>query len=191
MDRRMMLSIGCACKPLLSAYTTAVADTAARGLGGPDNMAQISRASTIARGFFVSARSGSFCGGPGGEGFGPAGSMFRSANPISVHHPRLAAGAVGTTPQHGGRIMRHALARPEQTRTQHIFSSAAGRDAAALWLERPVMSLADWRDNRFTAHACGMGFTDMAQRREAFNAAFERAIADAIVAVFVVEVAHG
>jgi hypothetical protein len=87
--------------------------------------------------------------------------------------------------------MRQALAHPEQTQTRHIFSAAAGRDAAELWLERPVMSLADWRDNRFTAHACGMGFTDMAQRRQAFNASFERAIAGAIVAVFVVEVANG
>ncbi|QOK90888.1 hypothetical protein HF908_04965 [Ralstonia pseudosolanacearum] len=88
--------------------------------------------------------------------------------------------------------MRHALAHPEQTQTPHIFSAAAGRDAAEQWLtDCPNATAGEYRDSRFVAHACGVGFSDMAERRQVFNAAFERAIADAIVAVFVMEVAHG
>lgn len=90
--------------------------------------------------------------------------------------------------------MRHALARPEQTKTRHIFSAAAGRDAAEQWLtDCPDMTAGEYRDSRFIVHACGVGLNEMAGRRQVFNAAFERAIADAIVGVLVVvtEVAHG
>ncbi len=89
--------------------------------------------------------------------------------------------------------MPEALARPEQSKSHYPLSVAAGRDAAALWLQTPVLSAGEFRDNRFTAHACGMGFTDLAERRRAFNEAFAQGIADAIVGVVIVavEVCHG
>ncbi|WP_343661087.1 hypothetical protein [Ralstonia sp.] len=82
--------------------------------------------------------------------------------------------------------MPKALARPEQSRFP--FAVSAGRNAADLWLQSPPMSLCDWRDNRFAAHACGMGFTDLAERRAAFNEAFALGIASAIASVVIVAV---
>ncbi|CBJ50342.1 hypothethical protein [Ralstonia solanacearum PSI07] len=87
--------------------------------------------------------------------------------------------------------MPKALARPEQSR--FLLAVSAGRHAADLWLQSPQMSLCDWRDNRFAAHACGMGFTDLAERRTAFNEAFAQVIAEAVIGVVIVavEVCHG
>ena len=86
--------------------------------------------------------------------------------------------------------MPKALARPEQT--SYPLSVAAGRDAAALWLENPVMSLATWRAYRFSPHAGGVGFNDLIERRQAFDEAFAQGVADAIVGVVIiaVEVSH-
>lgn len=86
--------------------------------------------------------------------------------------------------------MPKALARPEQS--HFPLAVSAGRHAADLWLQSPQMSLCDWRDSRFAAHACGMGFTDLAERRAAFNDAFAQGIANAIAKVLIVavEVSH-
>ncbi|KFX77215.1 hypothetical protein KR98_20410 [Ralstonia solanacearum] len=82
--------------------------------------------------------------------------------------------------------MPKVLARPEQT--CYPLTVNAGRAAAALWLQNPVMSAGEFRDNRFAAHACGMGFTDLTERRSAFNEAFAQGIANAIAGVVIVAV---
>lgn len=84
--------------------------------------------------------------------------------------------------------MPKVLARPEQTKSRYPLSAVAGRDAADVWLAYPVLSLCTFRDHRFNAHACGMGWSDLVERRRVFNDAFAQGIADAIVGVVVVAV---
>lgn len=188
---RVMPSIGDACKRLRPRYTGGVPETAGNWIG----VQNVHRRTTAARRYFFVRLSLLASNGRALAG-------VRSRTPVSddagtptlscARPPRLASGRGYRTAVIGGRIMRHTLARPEQTRTRHIFSAAAGRDAAEQWLtDCPNSTAGEYRDSRFVAHACGVGFNDMAERRQAFNSAFERAIAGAIVAVFVVEVANG
>lgn len=62
------------------------------------------------------------------------------------------------------------------------LSAQAGRHAAQLWLSAtpPPASMAEWRDNRFCAHAAGLNFTRYHDRQQAFNDAYAGHIAQAI-----------
>ncbi|MGM3273721.1 hypothetical protein [Ralstonia sp. 24A2] len=180
--------IDSACKRLQSRYTGRVPETAGAGFGDPAHdggqppLGGIFSSVTPSRAFNH--------GGPGGETFGSAGSIVPVRQPRCLaRHPHLAMNG-GPSSITMEATMPKALARPEQD--QFSLSIAAGRAAAVHWLENPVMSAATWRDSRFAAHACGMGFTELAERRRAFNEAFAQGIADAIVGVvFVaVEVSH-
>ncbi|WP_231890142.1 hypothetical protein [Ralstonia solanacearum] len=129
--------------------------------------------------------------GLGGGALAHAGSQSRRyANPVLCPATSIGVEARVSTPRLEA-TMPKALARPEQSR--FLLAVSAGRHAADLWLQSPQMSLCDWRDNRFAAHACGMGFTDLAERRTAFNEAFAQVIAEAVIGVVIVavEVCHG
>lgn len=129
--------------------------------------------------------------GLGGGALAHAGSQSRRyANPALCPATSIGVEARVLT-QRLEASMPKALARPEQT--CYPLTVKAGRNAAALWLKKPVTSAGEFRDNRFAAHACGMGFTDIAERRAAFNEAFTQGIADAIIGVVIVavEACHG
>ena len=170
-------------------YSAAVVYTEAIGRENPCNVGgQPPRAA-----FFMSVTpSHAFDhGGPGGAAFGLAGAYVPVSHPrCQARHPSRENERRASTSNVGGQTVRHTPARPEQK--QFPLSIAAGRAAAVLWLENPVMSAATWRDNRFAAHACGMGFPELVERRHAFNEAFAQGIAEAIVGVVLiaVEVCH-
>ncbi|WP_250903373.1 hypothetical protein [Ralstonia pickettii] len=77
--------------------------------------------------------------------------------------------------------MPSTLARPEHS--NYPLTANAGRIAAEQWLAHPVLSAGQYRDNRFRAHVCGMSFGDHLERRDAFNQAYSRRLADAIAYV--------
>lgn len=66
------------------------------------------------------------------------------------------------------------------------LSAQAGRHAAQLWLStaNPSVSMLDWRENRWNAHASGMGFdaSGASQRHEVFDRQFSDEIVHASVA---------
>ncbi|HDR8987708.1 TPA: hypothetical protein QDA93_000267 [Burkholderia vietnamiensis] len=65
----------------------------------------------------------------------------------------------------------------------------AGSRAAELWLGQSARSMADFRDHRFACLLAGLALAPSDEdRRTAFNAAFARRIASAIVHG---EVSHG
>lgn len=85
-------------------------------------------------------------------------------------------------------------ARSEQKQSieRHPLVARAGRDAAELWLIASPLSMADFRDLRFRNLIAGNSFLDdYAERRGAFNTAFENHIALAIAQQSRGEVAHG
>ncbi|MGN6259615.1 MAG: hypothetical protein ACTHNO_02685 [Ralstonia sp.] len=169
------------------AYTFSVAETTVTGFG--DSMNTGGRPPFGGIFSSVTPLRACFHGGPGGETFGSAGACVPVRQPRRLARlPHLAMN--GGPPPTQEASMPKAVARPEQSRFPLAVS--AGRHAADLWLQSPQMSLCDWRDSRFAAHACGMGITDLAERRAAFNEAFAEGIANAIAAVVVVavEVCH-
>ncbi|GAQ27624.1 hypothetical protein SAMD00023378_1307 [Ralstonia sp. NT80] len=180
--------IDIACKRLPSRYTVSIPDTAGAEIG----VSKVSVADNRRLAVFSCPRIKCLLWlGLGGGALAHAGSHGRRyANLTMCPATPIGVGGRDPHPVRGGCIMRQSLALPEQK--QFPLSIAAGRNAAVLWLENPLMSAATWRDSRFAAHACGMGFTELAERRRAFNEAFEQSIADAIVGlVFVaVEVCH-
>lgn len=74
-------------------------------------------------------------------------------------------------------------ARPEQTNTEQFpLFTYAGRNAAELWIHGAPRSMADWRDLRYRNLVAGDTiFAGDVARRNAFNDAFARRIATAIV----------
>ena len=80
--------------------------------------------------------------------------------------------------------MATAYARPKQANLQRFpLFNRAGCHAAELWFEHaPPLSMADWRDRRFRNLIAGdTNLDNFAERRAAFNDAFARRIAAAIV----------
>lgn len=109
------------CNPAARSYTPDVAEPTARGLGGPSNMAQISRASIHARGFFVLTRFGSPTVGRVGRA---------SALPVPCSGPPTLLRSTTPAWRRGWRVlhrnmeaaMPNILARPEQTQSAFLFS---------------------------------------------------------------------
>jgi hypothetical protein len=88
-------------------------------------------------------------------------------------------------------MLRRIPARPEQkqTPTQYPLFTLAGRHAAELWLRHMPLSACEWRDLRWRNLTAGMPVLPGDEpRRTAFNEAFGRRIAEAIVNA---EVSHG
>ena len=85
-----------------------------------------------------------------------------------------------------------ALLERKQSIERHPLVARAGRDAAELWLIAAPLSMADFRDLRFRNLTAGNSFLDdYAERRNAFNVAFEKRIALAIAQQSRGEVVHG
>lgn len=169
------------------AYTFSVAETTVTGFG---DLIMLADEPPILAVFFRPLRlRTSIHGGPCGAAFGLAGANVPVRQPCMCPPPSF--GDERRAPLLTLEAsMPKALARPEQS--HFPLAVSAGRHAADLWLQSPQMSLCDWRDSRFAAHACGMGFTDLAERRAAFNDAFAQGIANAIAKVLIVavEVSH-
>ena len=93
--------------------------------------------------------------------------------------------------------MRQAPARSEQPKPQtpvqrHPLFARAGAAAAELWLNCPVLSLADFRDLRFRNLLSGLtSDPDDNARRLAFNAAYAARIAYSIAEQSQSGVNHG
>lgn len=88
-------------------------------------------------------------------------------------------------------MLRHTLARPEQTQSPDRFPLfvCAGRHAAELWLLAAPLSAGEFRDLRYRNLIAGTEqMPGDTLRHDAFNDAFARRIAEAIVRA---EVSHG
>ena len=88
-------------------------------------------------------------------------------------------------------MLRHIPARPEQTQSPDRFPLfvRAGRHAAELWLLAAPLTAGEFRDLRYRNLIAGTKQMPRdALRREAFNDAFARRIAESIVRA---EVSHG
>lgn len=88
-------------------------------------------------------------------------------------------------------MLRHIPARPEQKQspTQFPLFILAGRQAAELWLIAAPLSAGEFRDLRYSNLLAGTPTLPGDElRREAFNDAFARRIAEAITNA---EVCHG
>lgn len=88
-------------------------------------------------------------------------------------------------------MLRHVPARPEQKRSpvQFPLFVFAGRHAADLWLIAAPLSAGEFRDLRYSNLLAGMPTLPGDElRREVFNDAFARRIAEAIANA---EVIHG
>ncbi|MGF6777836.1 hypothetical protein [Paraburkholderia sp. GAS334] len=79
-------------------------------------------------------------------------------------------------------MLRHIPARSGQSPVQFPSFVQAGRHAADLWLVAAPLSAGEFRDLRYRNLLSGMPMlADEAERREAFNDAYARRIAEAIV----------
>jgi hypothetical protein len=120
----------------------------------------------------------------------------RSANP-AICSPTPFSSGTRVNNSRRGRIMRQAPARSEQPKPQtptqrHPLFARAGSAAADLWLNCPVLSLADFRDLRFRTLLSGLtSDPDDNARRLAFNAAYAARIASSIAEQSHAGVHHG
>jgi hypothetical protein len=82
--------------------------------------------------------------------------------------------------------------QPQTSTQRHPLFARAGTAAADLWLNCPVLSLADFRDLRFRTLLSGLtSDPDDNARRLAFNAAYAARIASSIAEQSHAEVKHG
>jgi hypothetical protein len=82
--------------------------------------------------------------------------------------------------------------QPQNPTQRHPLFARAGAAAAELWLNAPVLSLADFRDLRFRTLLSGLtSDPDDNARRLAFNAAYAARIASSIAEQSHAEVNHG
>lgn len=165
------------CKPPAFRYTERVPETTGDWIGVQNTKADNRHQAVFFRPSYL--RTHLPRAGLGRGALGLTGSFVPVRQPCLVSAHPIGVGSGIKTAYEGGCIMRQALAHPEQTR--HSLTINAGRAAAEQWLAHPDLSAGQYRDNRFSAHACGLSFTDLAERRAAFNQAYSRRIAEAIV----------
>lgn len=178
-----MLTVAGTCKPLAIRYTQGVAETTAAEIGVSNLQLADNRHLAV---FFRPLPCVRLqWSGLGGGALAHAGSQLRRyANPALCPATPIGVGGWVPNPATGGRTMRHIPARPEQTQSLSQFPLfvRAGRHAAELWLLSAPLSVGEFRDLRYRNLIAGTAWMPGdEERREAFNAAFARRIAEAIL----------
>lgn len=163
-------------------YPADVAETTATGFGDPIMMADDRRSAVFLRPYaFARLFNGwAWAGRPSGL---PVPSC-RFANPVQCPPTPFGDGTRVFLSHDGGRTMsRHAPARSthKQSTVQFPLFVFAGRHAAELWLMAAPLSAGEFRDLRYSNLLAGVPTLPGDElRREAFNKAFARRIAEAI-----------
>ncbi len=179
-----MLTVAGTCKPLAIRYTQVVPETTGNLDWRPEcSVADDRRSAVFLRPYTLCLLQWS---GLGEGALAHAGSHGRRyANLALCPATPIGVGGRVRQPVRGGRIMlRHIPARPEQTQSLSQFPLfvRAGRHAAELWLLSAPLSVGEFRDLRYRNLIAGTAWMPGdEERREAFNAAFARRIAEAIL----------